>query len=61
MKCICPLCGGTGKAEIKSPRKSDEARKLATKMRDKGFTIRRIMVTLGYKSPSTVMFLLKKI
>ena len=59
MKCKCPLCGGTGIAETKPPRKADAKRKIAIKMRSQGFTFRQIAKALGYTSPSPVAFLLK--
>lgn len=58
MKCKCPLCGGTGMAEVSTPKKADKKRELAKTMREEGFTIRRIQDTLGYKSSSTVVYLL---
>ena len=59
MKCKCPLCLGTGKIEmvLKPDQVSNKA--AAIRMRKKGFTIRAIMKTLGYNSPSSISHLLK--
>lgn len=58
MKCKCPLCG-KGMVEINPPKDNEADRKMAIKMREKGFTIRKIMTTLGYKHPGSISHLLK--
>jgi hypothetical protein len=60
MKCKCPLCGGRGEVERKPPKTTDEDAKLARRLKRKGFTIREIMVALGYRHPGSISHLLKK-
>lgn len=59
----CPLCGGKGIVKIaKSVRKNsaDIKRAIAIKLKRNGHTMRQIQTLLGYKSPSTIHFLLKQ-
>lgn len=60
MKCKCPLCDGTGKIEmVVKPLVSDN-KKAAQRLSKKGYTVRQIMKTLGYKNPGSISHLLKK-
>ena len=62
-KTKCPMCNGCG--EIKQPHFQQKIMKekslMAQRMREQGYSIREIMKTMGYKSPKSVMDLLKRI
>lgn len=56
----CPVCEGTGFIDNhKTPTLVDMKRMAAKELRKKGLTMRDIQKVLGYKSVSTVKFLLK--
>lgn len=56
----CPVCDGTGFIDTqKSPTLVDMKRIAAKELRKKGLTMRDIQKVLGYKSVSTIKFLLK--
>lgn len=55
----CPVCAGIGFIEFKSnPSITDMKRIAAKQLHRKGFTMRQIQKALGYKSVSTIKFLL---
>ena len=53
---ICPLCDGTGKLVEKWETKAESVKRL----RMRGLTIRQIMKVFGWKTPSHVVYYLKK-
>lgn len=56
----CPVCEGTGFINTqKNPTLVDMKRMAAKELRKKGLTMRDIQKVLGYKSVSTIKFLLK--
>jgi hypothetical protein len=59
MKCICPLCEGVGKIEYTPKPDKVDLKKAAKRLRGEGYTIRQIMVILGFKHPGSVSHILK--
>lgn len=62
-KGTCPICKGQGKVD--KPKQDVAARKrrkkeIATTLRLEGYTIREIAALMGYKSPSTVDYILNQ-
>jgi hypothetical protein len=56
----CPVCKGTGLVSIERKPSLVDMKKIAAKeLRKTGMTMREIQKLLGYKSVSTVKFLLK--
>ena len=63
MKAECPICHGSGEFELPAQIKIDSVeikRRIAIELREKGYSIRQIQVSLGYKSPLSVQLFLKK-
>ncbi len=61
--CECPVCKGTGKYKLPHKMKVDSMeikKEIAFKLRERGYSIRQIMVALGYKSPLSIQLFLKK-
>lgn len=61
-KVNCPVCKGHGKID-KAGKTVDARRRrrkdIAEKLRSEGYSIREIAALMGYKSPSTVDWILK--
>ena len=53
---ICPTCHGRGVLGLKS----DPMVKIIHTLRKKGLSIRRIARAVGFKSPNTIIYYLKK-
>ncbi len=60
MKICCPTCHGTG--NIKAPnlhgKNMDLKKSVARKLKVDGYSIREIMLIMGYKSPRSIQDLL---
>lgn len=56
----CPLCNGSGSVKVKEPVDRDAHKEIAVLLRSKGYTLRQIMVMLGYDHPQSIAHLLKK-
>jgi len=59
MKCKCPLCNGTGKINVAVKPLASDNKKAASRLREKGYTIREIAKALGYKHPGSISHLLR--
>jgi len=55
----CPVCGGSGSLKVEETRMGLR-RRIAIRLKGDGYTIREIMVFMGYKTPSNVHRLLTK-
>lgn len=63
MKIECPACKGSGYVDIPAAIKQDAIKVkagIAKELKRKGYTVREIMLVMGYKSTSAIQFLLNK-
>jgi len=62
LKIKCPMCSGSGKINPAKPKRKVFRKNslIARELKSKGFSVHEIMIKLGYKSRSSVHYLLNE-